>query len=214
MLRLREGDSITLTDSAARTFAATILASGSCVRVRLDDELLGAAARTEPFEVDLAQAVPKGNRMDFVIEKGSELGVRRFLPFYSERSVGRDVGAEKLARWRRIARTAAQQCGRSRVAELFEPLTFAQLAARFGEYDAVLFAWELATPASLRERLTELLPKAGAVLIVVGPEGGFTHEEAERAKTAGAALLWLGPRVLRTDTAALVVLAVIEAFAS
>ena len=78
----------------------------------------------------------------------------------------------------------------------------------------MLFAWELATPGPLHARLTEALPASGRVLLVVGPEGGFTHAEAELAESRGAAMLWLGPRVLRTDTAALVLLAVIGAVTS
>ena len=120
--------------------------------------------------------------MDFVVEKGSELGVEAFLPFYCERSVGRDVGAEKAARWQRIARASAQQCGRKSVPAVLEPMPYRTLLERFGEYDAVLFAWELATPAPLTRRLAEALPASGRVLVVVGPEGGFTHEEAELAQ--------------------------------
>lgn len=152
--------------------------------------------------------------MDFVVEKGTELGVESFLPFYCERSVDRRVGAEKLARWKRLARAAAQQCGRTSVPAIADPLDFESLLMQFSRYDAVLFAWELAEPEPLCDRLAELLPAAGRALVVVGPEGGFTHDEAERAARGGAHLLWLGPRVLRTDTAALVVLAVIGALAS
>jgi 16S rRNA (uracil1498-N3)-methyltransferase len=147
-------------------------------------------------------------------EKGTELGVETFLPFYCERSVSRDVGAEKAARWQRIARSAAQQCGRESVPAVLDPMPYEALLERFSEYGAVLFAWELATPGPLHARLTEALPASGRVLVVVGPEGGFTHAEAELAERRGAAMLWLGPRVLRTDTAALVLLAVIGAVTS
>ncbi len=78
----------------------------------------------------------------------------------------------------------------------------------------MLFAWETARPVPLRERLQSALPAAGRVLVVIGPEGGFTHAEAELAERGGAALLWLGTRILRTDTAAMVLLAVIEALTS
>ena len=166
------------------------------------------------LQIDVAQAVPKGQRMEFVVEKGTELGVEAFLPFVCERSVRREVGAEKLSRWRRIARTAAAQCGRKTIPQILDPLDFDGLLARFGEYDAVLFAWELAAAAPLHERLREALPAHGRVLVVVGPEGGFTHAEAELAAGKDAVMLWLGPRVLRTDTAALVLLAVIGSLAS
>lgn len=213
VLRLREGDAIVVIDSTGRAFDATVSALGRTVQIRIVEEL----AERRPgsaLQIDVAQAVPKGRRMDFVVEKGAELGVEAFLPFYSERSVGRDVGAEKLARWRRLARTAAAQCGRNGIPEVRDPLAFDALVERFRAYDAVLFAWELAPPAPLYEHLAAALPASGRALLVVGPEGGFTHAEAELAQRHGAAMLWLGPRVLRTDTAALVLLAVIGARAS
>jgi 16S rRNA (uracil1498-N3)-methyltransferase len=214
VLRLSAGDRIVVIDSTARTFAAAIVAPGRVVRATIEEELFDDRAPSAAIRIDVAQAVPKGRRMDFVVEKGSELGVEAFLPFYCERSVGRDVGAEKAARWQRIARGAAQQSGRKSVPAILEPMPYETLLERFGEYDAVLFAWELATPAPLHQRLAEALPASGRVLVVVGPEGGFTHAEAELAQGRGAAMLWLGPRVLRTDTAALVLLAVIGAITS
>ena len=214
VLRLSIGDRIVVIDSTARTFIAAIAALGRVVRATIEEEVFDDRAPSAALRIDVAQAVPKGRRMDFVIEKGSELGVEAFLPFYCERSVGRDVGVEKAARWRRIARSAAQQCGRKSLPAVLDPMTYETLLERFGEYDAVLFAWELAAPAPLHRRLAEALPASGRVLVLVGPEGGFTHAEAELAQARGAAMLWLGPRVLRTDTAALVLLAVIGAVTS
>ncbi|HEY4433524.1 MAG TPA: 16S rRNA (uracil(1498)-N(3))-methyltransferase [Candidatus Cybelea sp.] len=213
VLRLKAGDEIVLIDSTARTFAATIREMARSVHAEISREIEGAAPAAM-LQIDVAQAVPKGQRMEFVVEKGTELGVETFVPFVCERSVRRDVSAEKLSRWRRIARTAAQQAGRKTIPQIADPLDFEGLLARFEEYDGVLFAWELATPAPLYERLREALPGRGRVLVVVGPEGGFTHAEAELAAGKDAALLWLGPRVLRTDTAALVLLAVIGSLAS
>ncbi|MFZ0681596.1 MAG: RsmE family RNA methyltransferase, partial [Candidatus Cybelea sp.] len=191
VLRLSAGDRIVVIDSAARTFTAAIATVGRIVRATIEEEIFDDRAPSAVLRIDVAQAVPKGRRMDFVIEKGSELGVETFLPFYCERSVSRDVGAEKAARWQRIARGAAQQCGRKSVPAVVDPMPYATLLERFGEYDAVLFAWELATPAPLPRRLAEALPASGRVLVVVGPEGGFTHAEAELAQSRGAAMLWL-----------------------
>jgi 16S rRNA (uracil1498-N3)-methyltransferase len=214
VLRLSAGDRIVVIDSTARTFTAAIAALGRVVRATIEEEVFEDRAPSAAIRIDVAQAVPKGRRMDFVVEKGTELGVETFLPFYCERSVGREVGAEKAARWQRIARSAAQQCGRKSIPAVLEPMPYETLVERFGEYEAVLFAWELAMPAPLHRRLAEVLPASGRVLVVVGPEGGFTHAEAELAQRRGAAMLWLGPRVLRTDTAALVLLAVIGAVTS
>ncbi len=213
VLRLRNGDRIEIVDSGGTAFVASIDGVGRVVRATLLEALDAGRADAAPV-LDVAQAVPKGRRMEFVIEKGTELGANSFLPFYSERSVGQTIGLEKLARWQRLARSAAQQSGRRDVPEIRAPLKFDALLERFEEYEAVLFAWELAAPLPLRERLLGALPAHGSVLVVVGPEGGFTHDEAERAARHGAVLLSLGRRILRTDTAAVALLAVIGALAS
>ena len=213
VLRLAAGDTIELIDSSARTFSAALLDVGRVVRASVLAEQAPPAA-PPALTVDVAQAVPKGSRMDLVVEKGTELGVAAFLPFFCERSIGRGAGAERLSRWRRIARGAAQQSRRTSVPDVHEPVAFEHLVASFSDYDAVLFAWELAEPAPLARRLQEAVPAAGRVLLVVGPEGGFTHGEADLAMRSGAVTLSLGSRILRTDTAALVLLAVIGALAS
>jgi 16S rRNA (uracil1498-N3)-methyltransferase len=214
VLRLREDDRIEIVDSASTAFTAAIAETGRVVRARLL-EIVGRSSDSEATRfLEVAQAVPKGDRMDFVVEKGTELGASAFIPFYCERSVRRQVGGERLGRWRRVARAAAMQCGRRDIPEVRDPLRFEALLASFRDYDAVLFAWELAPPAPLSERLRTVLPASGRVLLVVGPEGGFTHGEAEAARQNGATLFSLGPRILRTDTAALVLLAVIGALAS
>jgi 16S rRNA (uracil1498-N3)-methyltransferase len=214
VLRLRTGDRIQIVDSSATTFTASIDEVGRTVTATLLETVRELHSNAAALQIDVAQAVPKAQRMDFVVEKCTELGARAFLPFYCERSVARAVHAEKLSRWRRMARTAAQQCGRSEIPQVFSPQQFDGLLERFAGYDAVLFAWEMAEAIPLYDRLRQLVPRAGSVLVVIGPEGGFTHAEAESAADRGAELLWLGPRILRTDTAAIVLLAVISAFAS
>lgn len=214
VLRLRPGDEIEIVDSTAARFAAAIESAGETVRVALGERVAQAPGAIGSLQVDVAQAIPKAQRMEFVVEKCTELGAAAFLPFYCERSVARRVSGEKLTRWQRLARTAAAQSGRSDIPSVAAPFAFADLLDRFSEYKTVVFAWEMAPRVELRERLPAILPSAGRVLAVVGPEGGFTHDEAASAVERGAELLWLGPRILRTDTAAIVLLAVIGAFAS
>lgn len=208
VLRLREGDEVELIDSAGTRFDARLHVGGESVSASLvaANPIESAPARI----VDVAQAIPKGQKMDFVVEKATELGARAILPFGSERSVASAPGTAKIERWQRLARAAAQQCGRSFVPTVAPALTFDELLARFDRYDAVLFPWELAPAHALRDTLPPLLEKAARMLIVVGPEGGFTHAEAEAAGARGAHLLWLGERILRTETAAMVLLAILE----
>lgn len=213
VLRLSAGDRIEIIDSTATEFDAAIKTIGRSVRAVLLEKR--DSRQTVPsLRADVAQAVPKGSRMDFVVEKGTELGARAFLPFLCERAVGRGVGEEKIARWRRLARAAAQQSGRLDVPQISDPLAYDALLSTFDDYDVVLFAWELAPYQALREALLSLLPERGNILIVIGPEGGFTHAEAAAALERGAVAISLGPRILRTDTAAMALLAVIGALAS
>lgn len=214
VLRLQRGDRIEVVDSAAGAFEAAIDEIGRIVHARLLRTRHDGRTGDRALLVDVAQAVPRAQRMEFVIEKGTELGASAFLPFYSERSVGRAAGSEKLARWRRLARSAAQQSGRRDVPDVDDPVQFGAVLERFDTYATVLFAWELAPPVPLSERLAERLPKRGRALVVVGPEGGFTHDEAQAAEDRGALMVSLGARILRTDTAAIALLAVIDAFAS
>jgi 16S rRNA (uracil1498-N3)-methyltransferase len=214
VLRLSTGDRIEIIDSTATEFDASIETIGRSVRATLREKRSPRQMMPASLSIDVAQAVPKGSRMDFVVEKGTELGARTFIPFFCERTIARDVGEEKLARWRRLARTAAQQSGRREVPQVCEPQSYDALLATFDDYDVVLFAWELAPPQALRETLLSALPERAGVLAVVGPEGGFTHSEAEAAFERGAVAISLGPRILRTDTAAMALLAVIGALAS
>lgn len=208
VLRKKSGDAVEIIDSAAQRFAATLSIDNRRVSALLGNVIAGAAESR--LSVSVAQAVPKGQKMDFVIEKLTELGVREILPFFSERSSVDDVGAGKLERWRRLAQTAAQQCGRATLPAVEPPQTLEAIIARFAGYDRVLLAWELAETVPLRDRLPGLVAGAASVLIVIGPEGGFSSDEATAARAAGAELISLGSRILRTETAALVLTAILN----
>jgi 16S rRNA (uracil1498-N3)-methyltransferase len=207
VLRLRDGDGIEIVDSAGSVFAAT-LEGDDGVHARLGT--MRAAAGTSRIVIDVAQAIPKGAKMDFVVEKLSELGVRGILPFTSERAIVHDVGENKVERWRRLARSAAQQSGRADVLLVEEPRSFAEIREGFAAYDRVLVPWEVAEPRPLRDVLPAVVDGAERILVAIGPEGGFSHAEAEAAQAAGAHLLSLGERILRTETAALAVVAVLD----
>lgn len=206
VLRLRSGDAIDVIDSAGRAFVARIEEDPE-PWVRLVEERSGDARNA--VRVDVAQALPKGVKMDLVVEKATELGAHAILPFTSERTIPRRTSDEKRLRWNRIARSAAEQSGRREIPAVLEPIGYDALLERFGEYDLVLYAWESSDASPFRERLPALLRGARRVLVVIGPEGGFSHAEAQAARERGAEIVSLGPRILRTETAALVVLAII-----
>jgi len=208
VLRMREGDAIEVTDSAAQRFAASLIIDARGIRATLLERK--PSSERQALQITVAQGVPKGQKMDFVVEKLTELGVSRITPLRSERTIVTDVGVQKLERWRRLAKTAAQQCGRDRMLQVDEPQSLEALCARFSDYDAVLLPWELAEQMPLRETLPLLVQGAQSVLVVIGPEGGFSHAEAERSVRAGGHALWLGPRILRTETAAMVLVSILN----
>ena len=208
VLRLQSGDCIELVDSAATVFDAELIVESEAVRAVLRD---GRRANDRArVQIDVAQAVPKGQKMDFIVEKLSELGVSAILPFESERCIARGVAAGKVERWRRLAQTAAQQSGRTNVARVDEVISFGTLVECLSKYDCVLFPWEVSDPSPLREVLPELVKSARRILVVIGPEGGFSHSEAASAERSGAAVVSLGRQILRTETAALYVVSVLS----
>jgi 16S rRNA (uracil1498-N3)-methyltransferase len=207
VLRKHDGDAVEVIDSAAQRFIAVLKIDGKSAAATLT-QLRETEDAALP-RITVAQGVPKGQKMDFVVEKLTELGVASIVPLQSERAVVSDVGTNKLERWRRLAKTAAQQCGRADIPPIEEPRTFTELLQLFKDYDAVLFPWELADRVALRERLPALVDGRERILVIIGPEGGFSHAEAQAAQEAGAQLISLGTRILRTETAALVLVSII-----
>jgi len=202
VLRRGHGEALEIVDSAGALFAATLLLDGPAPRARLETAL--AAPSLPGLRITLAQGIPKGAKMDFVVEKATELGVAVILPFASERTIGEGARAGKLERWRRLAKAAAQQCGRADVPEIAAPVDVASLAGSLSGYDAALIPWELAEAVPLRERLPAILAQARSALVAIGPEGGLSHVEARVLEAAGGHLVSLGSRVFRTETAGLV----------
>ncbi len=168
--------------------------------------------RESPLAVTLAQAVGKGDKMDWIVEKSTELGVACVAPFFSSHTVPRfagDKGARRRARWEKIATAAARQSGRTRVPEIREPDGCDAVLARDWQCDARLLFWEDPSGkglASLREELGSLR----SVLVMVGPEGGFSDEEAARAAAQGFHVVGLGRRILRTETAAVAAVCAVQ----
>jgi 16S rRNA (uracil1498-N3)-methyltransferase len=208
VLRRQNGDRVQVVDAAGAEFAARLDIDGKSVHVLLDAPAPhGAGVPETRARIVLAQAIPKGQKMDFIVEKATELGVAAIVPLRSERVTGERTGDHKQERWQRIARSAAQQSGRSRVPVVEPVVGWDGLRATFVDYDRVYVAWERAGAAPLRERFEADGDVAGPILIVIGPEGGFSAAEVDLAQAGGALPISLGPRILRTETAALVVLA-------
>jgi 16S rRNA (uracil1498-N3)-methyltransferase len=202
VLRKSDGDQIAVIDSAGQSFSASLLIGSQRVFARLESRIAPIAAPS--IAITLAQGIPKGQKMDFVVEKATELGVARIVPFSSERSVGEGEREGKLERWRRLARAAAQQCGRPEIPAVEPPVSWSALVARIGLVDRALVPWEGADPVPLRTRLGPVIEGKTNLMVIVGPEGGLSHGEVEAAEACGAIPVSLGNRIFRTETAGLV----------
>jgi 16S rRNA (uracil1498-N3)-methyltransferase len=168
------------------------------------------AALSRALDVVLAQALAKGEKMDFVVQKATELGVSRIVPVIAERAVvrvDRERGSTKAERWRRIAQEAARQCGRSDVPFVDEPREWADVLRRIGEEPERRGV--LLDPEETSLRLGAAARGAARILLAIGPEGGFSPQEREMAVRAGVLAAGLGPRILRTETAAVAALAIV-----
>jgi 16S rRNA (uracil1498-N3)-methyltransferase len=206
VLRGRTGDRVHVIDSAGSAFAASLEVGDGTVTATLA-ESIERGTRETAVRLTLAQAIPKGQKMDLIVEKATELGVAAIVPLRSERVIGERTGDHKVERWQRLAKTAAQQCGRNVIPSVAPIAGWDELIATFGSYDRVYLPWELADVRPLRDTFDADAPAIGSALFVVGPEGGFSAHEVERAVAAGAVVVSLGTRILRTETVALAVLA-------
>jgi 16S rRNA (uracil1498-N3)-methyltransferase len=204
VLRKTSGDRVQVVDSAGAGYVATLTVEGKRVSAVLDERFERGVPEPE-VRIAIAQAIPKGQKMDFIVEKATELGATAIVPLRSERVVGERTGDAKIERWRRIAKSAAQQSGRTRIPTVADIATWDDLLATFSQYDRVYIPWELAEPRPLREVFEYEARTTNAMLVIIGPEGGFSASEVARAQAAGAMAISLGPRILRTETAALVV---------
>lgn len=166
--------------------------------------------------VTIAQSLPKGDKMELVIQKCTEIGAAVFVPFVSERTIVQyDAKKEgkRLERWRKIAKEAAEQSHRNKVPEITESKSWKELLASFKDYDLVCYCYEKEEGLQLRDVVKPFADKLKAdpsieprVLVIVGPEGGFTTGESEAAEAAGAKSVGLGKRILRAETAGMLAL--------
>lgn len=207
VLRLEAGDAVVLFDGHGQEIEArleSVSARGSVLRLGARRSVVLPAVR-----VTLVQAVPRGDRMDLVVQKATELGIARIVPVLSARTGAQPLGESRLRRWRTIATEAARQCGRADVPSIDDvrPLADA-LAEAPEEGQARLFVWEASRGSPLRRALTGT---EAAVRLLVGPEGGFAESEARDIEAAGYRAVGLGSRILRSETAALVAVALVQA---
>jgi 16S rRNA (uracil1498-N3)-methyltransferase len=208
VLRLGEGDLLVVFDGRGLEYAATIERIGkSAVTLRVSEP--NAVDRESPLAVTLAQGISSGERMDYTVQKAVELGVTAIQPLASERSIVRlsaERAAKRVAHWQGIVVAACEQSGRNRVPEVLPVASVTGWLAQVPS-DAL----RLTLSPNAESTLHELERPQGSIALLVGPEGGLSPRERDDARAAGFSGLKLGPRVLRTETAALAALAAMQA---
>jgi 16S rRNA (uracil1498-N3)-methyltransferase len=207
VLRLRPGAPLTLFNGLGGEYAASLeQASRGKVTVEVGEPR--AIERESPFPLTLAQGVSRGERMDLVVQKATELGVTRLVPVLTERSIVRldeEQSNRKSSHWRAIAIAACEQCGRNRVPEVALPARLREFL-RQPAGDSVRL---LLSPGAAR-RIEDVPRPADGATVLIGPEGGLADEEQADAVAAGFTEVNLGPRVLRTETAAIAALTLLQ----
>jgi 16S rRNA (uracil1498-N3)-methyltransferase len=205
VLRARGGDEVILFSGDGREYCGSVESvRGSRVTASVG---IGAEVdRESPFAVTLVQCVPRGDRMDFIVQKATELGVSRIVPVLSERSVVRldaSQAESKTAHWRAVAVNACEQCGRNRLPRIDVPVPLLHYLGSEAAASGPAARFVLQPDP---EAAGAPLETGTAAQIAVGPEGGFAEEELEAFRIAGFRRMRLGPRVLRTETAAIAAL--------
>jgi len=220
VMRMTEGSEVIVSNGVDRTVRAVITElAGKVVHLTVAEELEQQAEPT--WRVTIAQGLPKGDKMELIMQKCTEIGAAAFVPFQSERVIvqyDQKKEAKRLERWSKIIKEAAEQSHRDAIPHVAEPKSWKQLLAHIADYDLTLFCYERAGDEGHGIGLKDALQKFKhskqskdnpAVLLIAGPEGGFSEREATEAEAAGAVLVGLGKRILRAETAGIAALSCI-----
>jgi 16S rRNA (uracil1498-N3)-methyltransferase len=209
VLRLRPGAMVDATDGTGRLYTVRLVAldaTGAWGSIEARTE----PGRESPCAITLAQGILKGDRMSWLVQKATELGVTRIAPMETARVVARLAGgaAARHTRLERIAREAVKQCGRVVVPVVDPPRALPEVVREIGDHDVAWVFWEGGGQALAAAAAATGPP--GRLLLLVGPEGGFTPDEVALAEGAGARLVSLGPRTLRAESAGLAAVALCQ----
>jgi len=214
-LRIKKGEMIFCVDEEGTKYAVLATYTGQDLFV---GEIIETTSKQKEsaIYIHLVQAVPKGPKLDFIIQKTTELGINAITPVISDRSVVRiekDRAEEKLRRWKKIAIEAAQQSNRLDVPDMALPISFHDYMASFKKGDLNLLLYEGEKKTGIKEVLTaaqEAKSEIKTIILLIGPEGGFSHEEVEMAVEAGFTPVSLGDLILRTETAPIAALSILR----
>ena len=208
VLRLKAGDNIQVLDG--KGFLYEVKLTDVKAQLVKGEIISSEKVNTEsPLKIHLGQSLIKGNKFDDVLRKSVELGVETIIPLMTERTVVKSDSDKKIARWQKIAEESCKQCGLSSIPNVSKSVIKLDVfCQQRSEADLKLMFWELESENRLKDINPEKPPSSASVLI--GPEGGFTIEEVKTARSHGFQTVGLGPRILRAETAPLVVLSLLQ----
>jgi 16S rRNA (uracil1498-N3)-methyltransferase len=211
VLRLTPGSRVEATDGTGRGFIVRLVTVGADGAVGVIESEVAPGAES-PCAITLGQAILKGDRMTWLVQKATELGVARIVPLETARVVARPgpggAAGARRRRWERVARETMKQCGRSVAPVVDEPRPLVALLRDAPAHDLAWLFWEGGGDPIGRARADAGRPHR--VLVLVGPEGGFTPDEVDLARAAGARIVSLGPRTLRAESAGVVAVALCQ----
>lgn len=211
VLRMKYGEDVQVNDGEGNVYLCTV--NGYEENIAVLDILKKLDQDTElPSRLWLFQGLPKGDKMEWIVQKAVELGAYSVVPFAAKRSVVKldeKKAEKKRTRWQAIAKGAAEQSGRGIVPEVRPVMSFQKALELAKELDVILIPYELEEGMKETARRIQKIRPGQSVGIFIGPEGGFEEVEVEQAKEAGAAAVSLGKRILRTETAGLTTLSIL-----
>ncbi len=210
VLRLRQGDSLVISDGNCTDYDVVI---DSYASSHVVTRIVGKCKNNNESDIDitLLQGIPKSDKMDLIIQKSVEMGVKRIIPVLTERTVVK-INSEKdsrnkVTRWQRIAQEASKQCNRGIMPTVEDPVTFYEAVVKLKRADLSLIPYEKESGNKLKSVLKG--NDAKTISVMIGPEGGFASSEVDLAVENGFIPVTLGPRILRTETAGLSALSII-----
>jgi 16S rRNA (uracil1498-N3)-methyltransferase len=204
VVRLRSGDEVLVFDGDGSEYLCTIAANEGRTQILTIKSRVDPRSPESPLQLTLAAALLKGDKFDLVVQKAVELGVSQVLPISTDRSDVKLAGSEKrIERWERIALEATKQCGRAKLMRVLPPATFDDLVLKSREGVSLLFAEGGGSSFGA-------IPDSAQLTAVVGPEGGWSDQEIEKAREAGFLIITFGGRILRAETASIVIPALLQ----
>ncbi len=210
VLRLKKNEVVAVSDGLGNVHKGIVVTSSSNeVMLELGEKLSPAES---PLKITLAQGLVKGDKFDLIIRQAVELGVTCIQPLLTERSIphrSKQQEVKRIERWRVIARSAAAQCRRAFIPVVKDIIKLDKFVRQV-EAETLVTPWEDERTVALSSHLKQPHPVSGAVTIIIGPEGGLAEREIELMNKAGSVTVHLGPRILRSETAAIAVIALVQ----